>query len=215
MRLDLHTSNALKLKLEVDIALPANIIGKLKACFPEKEETEKKTKDKSLALFFGEDYSVNKRKHFSRGFVGKFDESKKDIYTLAVEYSVSGPLWGMEYHKSLRPLSELFDCLSAYDKDLTFEVEAAFLYSNQKFKSALIELPIKLESQEFFDEIRGVRLSKTRDGNVIYTVINDRPDNKDTFNTVSFKYTSLCSRDLPEKVLKHADQISRRLISEK
>lgn len=211
MKLDLAKMNATHLQFDVELLLPDGIVEKLIGCFPEEKKKTPNKERKSTPLFFGEDYKASGKKHYARGVVIK--EHGKNKCSIVVGYSTLAPLFGFQYAESFRPISELLACLTNFDKDITFNVNAFFEYSPKKYKFSFLDLPISVESKDF-DEIRGIRFSKTQKGKVIYSVVMDSPMNKEIFNGVTFQYKGIFSNDLPEKVLKYADQISRRLIAE-
>lgn len=209
MQLNLSKHNAKSLTLEADMPLPSAVLNNLIKCFPNKEEYKKLNNEKEPALFFGEDYRNNKVKHFARGIIVKKTGSKSNIF---LNYSTNIPFGGLKYFSYVQPISTMLNCLSVIDKEITFNVVAIFEYSGKKYTCSLINLPIELEN-DFFDDISGVRLTKKQNDKISYSVVMDRAENENIVNIVTFQYIGKFSKDLPEKILKYAEQISRRLVN--
>lgn len=209
MKLDLRAFNAIEISFDVSLALSKKIVDKLHSCFPKKKHK------KDDILFFGEDYVLHKKKLYERGLVFKVDKTA-DKYVIIISYSINQPLWDITYDKKdFQPLSVLLDCLSEIEKKITLNVAAGFLYADSKYATAQLTLPIRLENNEYFDEIRGVRFTKTQDNKIVYSVIMDRPENKDISTNIIFQYTGTFSKNLPENITKYATDISRKVINER
>lgn len=212
MKLNLHKLNATEITFDATLSLSNTIIDKLNSCFP-----FKKGKDKQVEypLLFGQDYIVDNKKHYERGIVLK-DNKTQDKYIISISYSTDVPLYGLLFSKkNYKPIKVLFDCLAEIDKKILLDVRAFFVYPDSKFYTALLSLPIKLENNDYFDEIRGIRFTKTQDSKIAYSVIMDRPGNKDIFINLLFKYTGVLNNDLTKNIIKYSTEISRSVVSER
>lgn len=214
MQLNLPSKNAVALKLEVGIQLSDKIVSELVCCFPKERPTKNaKIKDQAKIFFFGEDYKVGNKKHYSRGFIWQYTP-RDNKYHIIIEYTLEKPIWEDEPLQKIPTLSDLLKCLSKLEKEIKIDVLSNYVYSGKKYQNAIINLPLKLEREEFFNEIRGLRLTKTQDDNVLYSVIVDRPGNADIYCGVTFQYTGLFTTELPDNVFQHSAQIARRAINE-
>lgn len=214
MQLNLSKKNAVSLKLEVDLQLDESIVNNLGGCFSKKyHELMSKQKVKNTFYFFGDNYKAGNKKHYSRGLVWKYSAAGNK-YHIEIEYSVGQSVWEIEPPKELPSLSELLKCLAQYNKEISTSVTSNHIFPGEKYQSAIVNLPLKLERDEPFNEIRGLRLSKTQDGNLMYSVIIDRPGNEDFYCGTTFQYTGKFSLELPENVIQYATQIAQRAINE-
>lgn len=219
MKLNLKQLNATEVTFEVALPLSNAAIGKLHSCFATKTAKAKQSTKASQIkppFVFGRDYKVDEQVHYERAVVFKDDKVHIDGYRIIISYSTNAPLFGIEYIKrQLKPIAELFNCLIGIDKKIALDVKAFFVYPESKYTTAILNLPIKLEKNDFFDEIRGVRFTKTQDDKIAYSVIMDRPGNKDIFANLFFQYVGTLNKDLPENIIKYSTEISRRVVSEK
>ncbi len=219
MKLNLKQLNATEVTFEVALPLSNAAIGKLNSCFATKTAKAKqsaKASQNKPPFVFGHDYKVNEQVHYERAVVFKDDKVHVDGYTIIISYTTGEPLFGLEYNKrQFKPIEELFDCLIGIDNKIALDVRAFFVYPDSKYTTAILNLPIKLEKNDYFDEIRGVRFTKTQDDKIAYSVIMDRPGNKDIFANLFFQYSGILNKDLPENIIKYSSEISRRVVSEK
>ncbi len=200
MELDLSKYNATSLEIKVNLQVGKSELSALNQCYP--EHILKKVDD---FIEFGSDKILKERNYSARGLVRKTASKKFEIYLYYVSVTL-GKLSGLS---KLQPLSKMLSCLANIKKNLTFEVTAQFGYPVKKFKSR-IALPIKLADDEIFDEVRGMRLVKLADGKNLFTLIVDRPDNKNIYHVVVFSYVGNISDTLPKTIFDEAISISKR-----
>ena len=212
MELNLKTFNATEIIFEVTLPLSGTIVSKLQSCFIGKNT---KTNQKDSPFIFGRDYTIDKQNHYERAVVFKASKSGNK-YAIIISYSLESPLYGLLFDKErYKPMEKLFDCLTEIDKEIIFDVKAFFSYSDSKYTTTIVNLPIKLENNDYFDEIRGVRFTKSQDDKIAYSVTVDRPGNKNIFTNLFFQYVGKMDKELPKNIIKYSNEISRRVVNEK
>jgi hypothetical protein len=60
-----------------------------------------------------------------------------------------------------------------------------------------------------FDELRGFRAVKRGNGDLLYSLIIDRPTNRDISHSITFSFSMRLDKNLPLTVLERARDISR------
>lgn len=214
MELNLKPFNATEITFEVTLPLSATGVAKLQSCFIDKKT--KKEQSKSLLFVFGRDYKVDEQVHYERAIIFKSGKTGNK-YTIIISYSLQGPIFGLPFNEQqLVSMDKLFDCLNEIDKETILDVKAFFSYSDEKYTTiSSLHLPIKVDKNDTFDEIRGVRFTKTQDDKVIYSIVVDRPTNKNIFTNLFFQYVGRLDKELSKNIIKYSTEISRRFVNEK
>lgn len=126
--------------------------------------------------------------------------------TLTVEYTVedSGPV-----PRGIKSFYWLLLQLTGFGLKPSINCLVNFEYPNKEWRS-VIPLPLRLIESEAlpFDELRGVRAVKLRDGEVAYSLILDQAKNGNHTHLASFAYESTVNISLPERILEEGVKIS-------
>lgn len=155
---------------------------------------------------FGTSYSRNKVRHSA--FVAISGLNAPDEEQL-IRISYSAPsVW--KPRPGLERVTTILSLLETYPEESELSCRVMFLYDNKRYDS-LLKLPLALEtpSGPEADEIRGLRLTRTRDDLVLYSLVIDRPENEDTQHALSFTYQGQLSQALPSQVVEEAAEISQ------
>lgn len=162
---------------------------------------------------FGTSYRRSRTDHVAWGSVeGLSDESgpHKVIfsYSFAAE-EVPSPL--------LPHILKLTQQLEGLPNEIEFACHAVLLYPHEIFASRWVALPGEISKRNIvpFDEIRGYRLTRVTDGDIVYSVLIDRPTNEDMLHSVTFSFLSRLTSALPGEIFKYAVSISSDFIRER
>jgi hypothetical protein len=208
MNLNLISNNSDRVNLDTIIDIPVDIYNNILNLYPKEKFGEKYN-----YILFGGKYVIRKKIHYSAAIVWK--DKKKDPKTaIKIIYKTkSDPLLSeLAKDKELKPISELLSILLPLNTDVNFDSAIDFLYSHTKFEPNIIELPIQFKDSSYFDEIRGVRVTKLEKDEQLYTVIIDRPDNKAISHSVRFNYKTKLKSDVLNLVFEYGKNISERFV---
>jgi hypothetical protein len=199
MELNLHKYHTTDFVIETTLDISNQEIIKLRQCYPDIKKFKKSLKD----MEFGSDYKIGKKIYSSRCLIDKI-KSKK--YHLFLFYSVEK--LGILSDYALKPLSQLLSCFNNMNKEVTFKVNANFIFKEKVYRGS-ISLPMKLPERSYFDEIRGMRFVKLTDNKKLFSFILDRPENKDYYMSIAFTYVGTINENLPSVILQKAVEISQ------
>jgi hypothetical protein len=110
-------------------------------------------------------------------------------------------------------LDKVLSCLESTSAHV-WHCTVRFMYPPVGF-ACKYELPVGVDRPIMgFNEIRGIRLVNTVEGNVVYDVILDRPENTEIHLSVFFSLQDLKGAPLPKEALKRATEIASFLVQE-
>jgi hypothetical protein len=122
----------------------------------------------------------------------------------------------VEFEGETRTIPDLFAALTALDAHSDAVCSADFEYRDTQW-SSLLKLPWRpLEMERLpFDEFRGFRAVKLRNGDVLYSIVVDRPTSEEIAHSLRFSYPARLDGHLPATLLERAVEISRLFVSSK
>jgi len=205
LRVDLARVKAERLEIHADLSLDEQLREVLlRYCFDEEDR-------QAGMASFGTAYYKSKIRHTVYAIVTGLLEPDEP-QDLLLEYQAASTRKPV---KGLQRVSRLFAALRPISNDLTFLCFATFSYSWTTYTS-VPTLPMKMRESEAlpFDEIRGLRLVRLRDGKVVYSAILDRPTDEDVSQMISFTYQGRFTPQVPGEILTRATEISLRFVSE-
>lgn len=201
MSLNLSSFNCKSFRISTKCEVEQNLLEKIKKC---SNLNEKAIKGRGIA--FGNVYLANKKKHTAIGFVE--EPSKKDKCLIVIFYLVGSLIKKTD---KIKPISDLFLCLSEIKNIYKFRCEAKFEYAPSKYNS-MIPLPLKMQGF-LLDEITGFRgKKKLKNKELVFDIITERPDNKKIYHSIFFDYKGKFSPKLPKNVFGLADEASKSCI---
>lgn len=106
---------------------------------------------------------------------------------------------------TLKP-SEGFLHICKLESPLLFRCDCSFTYT-QAAEKVPFYLPIQMED-EFFNEIRGVKLVKLEHGKILWENYLDLIESDKMTHRIKFARYVNCTSDLPQKLLRQAKEIS-------
>lgn len=120
----------------------------------------------------------------------------------------------VKFEEETRNIADLFDAVTRLDVETEARCEAEFRYPDDHWSSA-VKLPWRPLEMEVlpFDEFRGFRAVKLRNGDVLYSIIVDRAANSDIAQSLTFSYPARLDGHLPLAVLRRAVEISRLFVT--
>ena len=157
---------------------------------------------------FVSDYSKRRKKHQAYAVLGAEHAERVRGFPRAI--LVLYDLAPVAFGPDTRPVVELLSALTELDLEAEVECTAGFEYSGADWASvvALPWQPLQMPGLPF-DEFRGFRAVKKRNGDVLYHVIVDRPTNEEVSHAVSFSYPAKLDMNLPVTLLQRAVDISK------
>jgi len=202
MNINLASFNCKSLHITTKCEIEQNLLEKIKKCSSLPDEAVIKK-----VIAFGNVYSINKKKYSAIGFVEK---PRKNKCYIGILYE-TGSL--IKKTSNLKPILDLLSYLTELKNNYEFKCQASFEYSPSKYNSK-IPLPLKIEGF-FLDEIRGFRGTKSKNKELVFDIIIERPENKKIYHTIYFDYNGKFSPKLPENILKIAIETSKNYITKK
>jgi hypothetical protein len=164
-------------------------------------------RDDVAQTLFVTDYSKQRKKHEAYAYLKIHDP--RAIYVLY-------DLVPVDVGPNAKPVVELFSALTKLNLQVEVECVANFEYSETAWAS-LVTLPwqpVQMPGLPF-DEFRGFRAVKKRNGDVLYHVIVDCPANKEISHSISFSYPAKLDMNLPINLLNRAVEVSRLFVMPK
>ena len=158
-------------------------------------------------------YEEYTRNHISHSISLRFArrENQTNRYAVRILYETVEPKelgdWFSEEPTKLKP-TEAFLELCKIDTTFFFRCDCLFYYRKGE-SDVYFQLPIKLDG-DLFDEIRGVKLVKMEQNNILWQNSVDLIETNMMTHRVRFAQEGYCSLDLPLKLLMRARDISIR-----
>lgn len=205
-RIDLGSVNATDLEISAEVSLGQALCDSiLQHSFDDDDRRQ------GLSVF-GTSYSRNRVRHAAFVAVSGLDVPEEKQF---ISISYFAP-WERRPAAGLEPISTILSLLETYPEESELTCRVIFMYDNSRYDSA-IRLPVALETPAGpeVDEIRGLRLTRTKDNLVVYSVVIDRPENEDTRHALSFTYQARFSSALPGRIVEEATEISREFVVER
>ncbi|MBI1742618.1 hypothetical protein HYR54_06065 [Candidatus Acetothermia bacterium] len=211
-KLDLQSARAIELYGHGHITLP-------KSSFEQLIRLEDQSRRKRELLLFTESYSIGKTKYSIMGLLSKPDKKEESFFDITYRRaSVS------ESPKTVIKAETVLEKLAGLKGNVKIFCRTTFSYPLNEVV-CIIPLPLSIGdgSNEIFDEIRGIRLTKYRGEDLLYSAVIDctnagkrsKRTSEELNLSVSFEYKSSLQEDLPQDSLRKATEIARKFATPK
>jgi hypothetical protein len=199
LRPDLATVHARALEFSCDVALRPEELEQVRAAFRRTDGYEE------LPWVFLNRYRASGVAHLASAIVSSSRQRAKSL-RLEFNFWTRAPV---AVGLKAKPVADLVRALSHWEVEATFDCSVALLYPEKGWTSR-VSLPVRLfEHLELpFDELRGVRAVKIEDGRTSYSIIIDRPENKDLSHVVLFSHSATINDQLADVMLEQGGHIS-------
>ena len=199
MRPDLATVHARALEFSCDVALRPEELEQVRAAFRRTDAY------KEFPWLFLNRYRASGVTHLTSAIVSSSRQRDKSLRLEFNFWTRARVAAGVK----AKSVADLVRALSQWELEATFDCSVALLYPEKGWTSR-VSLPVRLfEHLELpFDEYRGVRAVKVEDGRTAYSIIIDRPENKDLSHVVLFSHSATIDDQLGDVILGQGAQIS-------
>lgn len=206
-RLDLAGVHAVHFCFRAELSLNTGLRERLLAFSVDEDDRQ------AGRTMFGTPYRRSHTHHFAWGSVERLGDESGPHEVVFSYWAAPEEVPSV----SLPHIVELIQQLEELPDETKFACHAEFKYPHETFASRWLALPGEVRKRDIvpFDEIRGYRLTRVSNGDIVYSIIVDRPTNEDIMHSITFSFLSRPASTLPSEIFKYAVSISSDFVRER